>query len=375
MSRPLTLKELIEAEEALAQGESRAPVVSNSNSAHAKMSLFLRDYRSRPDYAQLLTFPKTGNFVETLESMRNALSTGDCSLAEAKLLELHPESDLEAAEAGIEHGRLLIYQNRIDEALSSLSELLNNPELTDLSRMTCLQMRGHCLILKRDYPQAVRELKLAATLSEFFPRAASSFSARAFLVQAYAELKLEEEAYHALSSLRSQLESLDDPELALDRMLTLIRAEVHLHRCFNQTAEKLYALYEAKEISRWLDDGITLERCKSEITDALAAIDTHEKLEIPVHEFSGWIFLPKRQLILGKAPKTISRLNKKPVLNQVLLALARGPLEMDQLFEQVWKARYHPEKHGTHMRVTLSNLRKMLPKGALEVEGGVVSLR
>ena len=359
---------LVEEEMTLARGRRNLPIPESL----AAMSVFLRDYRARGDLSSLLSREKAPKrSPETLEKIRNALQQGNLELAGSLLRRLRPRSDLEAAEFGLEQVRLQLFSGNFDLALEISEALLSNPALTDLSRMTVHQLRGHCLIQTQQYAMAIEELKFAETLSELFPQAASGFAALAFLVQAHSELGNVEAALQVLRTLQGRVNSLSDPEIQLDRLLTLIRAEVHLFRCLGKDDRRLAALEEARRIALWISDQVTVEKCDREL----------DTLRIPreapsVSEFSGWTYLAGRSLILRSAPhKMIISLESKPVLNRVLQALARGPIAESDLFRGIWGTSYHPEKHGTHLRVTLSNLRKLLPKGALEVADGVVYLK
>jgi hypothetical protein len=172
-----------------------------------------------------------------------------------------------------------------------------------------------------------------------------------------------------LSSLRARIGFIDQNELWLDRLLTLIRAETHYHRCLNDLPSLVAALVEAREIARWIGDTTTLRKCNRELS------------EVPIYSscavatFAEWSYLPARSLILEYFPKRVRRLKLNSQLSKALEILSSGPVPVDTFFEKMWSIPYHPERHGTHLRATLSNLRRLLPKGALLHADGKITLR
>jgi tetratricopeptide (TPR) repeat protein len=361
---------MIQAEEFLAQGHADSlPFDSADSAAGATVSHFLRHYRARPDLAGAVNSTQEESFLQQIEEVRTLLAAGDLEQAETVLSSISPSSNYETAEYELEWFRLRVFQARFSDALEISKTLLRNQDLSEISRMTCLQLRGHCLIQQRQYQEAIIELQRGSALAGVYGRASSAFSIHAFLVQAYAEAGQSEEAFRVLSSLRARIGFIDQNELWLDRLLTLIRAETHYHRCLNDLPSLVAALVEAREIARWIGDTTTLRKCNRELS------------EVPIYSscavatFAEWSYLPARSLILEYFPKRVRRLKLNSQLSKALEILSSGPVPVDTFFEKMWSIPYHPERHGTHLRATLSNLRRLLPKGALLHADGKITLR
>ncbi len=369
-----TIHQMIKADEILSSGKSHPLELNSAAESKLVMSHFLRSFRGCSDFLTVFPQAPRDEFALSLECLRNSLFSGDLSQSEILLTQIRPESEVEKAELAVELCRFHIFKGRIDDAIAVSEQALQSPELSDLSRMTCFQMRGHCRILQANFSEAILELKRAVLLADTFDHASSAFSARAFLAQAYAEIGDRSEAQKIIDSLKTHLETLSSDELWLDRLLIVIRAEIQSHRVFEERAQWYSKALEAREISLWLGDKITLNKCENELKQ-LAEKSSGELSASPVLHFSGWEYFPSKDLILIHFPRKISRIAKNPVARRILQLLAQGPISSEDFFERIWKVKYHPERHGTHVRATLSKVRKLLPAGALVVESGFVIIK
>jgi hypothetical protein len=262
-------------------------------------------------------------------------------------------------------------QGDAEKTIGSADAALTCRELSDLSRMTCLQLKGHAKIIQKKFDEAIEHLLIAVEIAGLFGKASSAFSAKAFLVQAYSELAQFALARKYIGILQSDLAALPQDELWVDRLLTAVRAEVHLHRREGSVSLEKRALDEALELSRWLGDQTTEKKC----TDELTALKSAGIADRSVYPYKGWAFLPGRGLLLIYSPKEAIRLEKKsPMARDILGALSERPYLMHELFEKIWRMTYHPLRHETHLRAAISKVRKLLPTGALQVRDGVISL-
>lgn len=362
-----TAEKVIQIEEQLGRGETDLKIGVHGDEAPAVISHFLRAYRSRTDLAEIM--PRSNDFSSQLERMRNFLASGDLVSADSLLQKMKAGNDFEAAELALETFRLRFFQGRQEEALSISESLLENPYLSEISRMTCYQLRGSLFLQRKEYEQAIDELKLAATLAEIYVLASSAFSTRAFLVQAYVEVGKVTEAQDTLESLRLSLSAIAQSELWLDRLLTVIRAECHFYRVTKNFERWKSAAFEGSILSDWIGDRITKEKCEKELRDNLISVPFSATL------FSGWAFLPERGLVLHMSPKKIIRVEHSPVALKIFTLLSGQALPADMLFEKVYGFRFSTERHSNHLRAILSKLRRLLPAGALAVKDGIISLK
>lgn len=379
-----SLQELIKHEEALSKGQGIAlSLQSDAKSAQAVMANFLRAFKGRQDFAEVVipAEQRDADIAEKLEKIRNHLYRGDSESAESILLPIL--SDETHGECSLELARLRIFQNRLLEALNAVDRSLGQANLGDVSRMTCYQLRGDILIRLGRPKESIEDLKRAIALSEVFNVASSAFSAHAFLVKALSELGELENARAAFRTLRAQLESLEcvhSDELWLDRLLTVIRTEVHLH---GATQERLHgipmryvALAEAHAIAQHLDDQTTARRCVSEAGADIKLDQLAVQGRKIVNLLNGWRYLPYRELALIQSPRSILRLDSRPVMQKILLELVSVPdgMDKDDLFQRVWNLEFDSERHSPHLLATLSKFRKLLPAGALQLSDGKVRL-
>jgi tetratricopeptide (TPR) repeat protein len=389
MKRKNDLQELIRHDEALSKGEDVTLSLQRDNpSTQAVVAHFLRAFKGRQDLAGI-TIPsndQNSDLADQMEKIRNAIYRGDSEMAETILLPiLSDESILEEVlgECLLELSRVRLLQNRVDAALAAIDRALKLATLGDLSRMTCLQIRGDIQLRLGNPREAVEDLMRAIDLSKKFKAASATFSAHAFLVKAYVVQGELESAHHALGSLKLQLESAEcsnSDELWLDRLLTVIRTEAHFLKAVHEKDRNLlpwqFALAEAHTISLHLGDQATLQRCINE-----AGPDVHfESLTCEgrkvVNSLNGWCYLPFRKVALIQYPRSILRLDTKPVIQKILYALifsAQG-LDQDVLFKQVWDRELASESDLAKLLAALSKVRKFLPPGAVQVTDGRVKL-
>jgi tetratricopeptide (TPR) repeat protein len=384
MDRKNSIQELVRHEEAFSKGEQIAlSLRSEGQSAQAVMAHFLRAFKGRQDFADVVipSAERGEDLAERLEKIRNSLYCGDTDAAESMILPVLSEDAY--GEFALELARVRLFQSRLVEALSAVDRALQLTALGDASRMTCHQLRGDILIRLGRTREGIEDIKKAIALAEVFNLASSAFSAHAFLVKAYVELGDPESARSALRVLKSQLESpecIKSDELWLDRLLTVIRTEVHLYKesevASRGTQPWHVALAEAHAIAQHLGDQLTIRRCESEagseVKFELLAIDGRRV----VNSFNGWRYLPFRELALISSPRGVLRLDSRPVMQKVLLELISSPNGLDKhlLFERAYNIRFDSERHSAHLLATLSKFRKLLPPGALQLSDGKVRL-
>jgi tetratricopeptide (TPR) repeat protein len=369
-------QDLLDLDEAFARGEVSTDALSGRNIS-ASLSLVLRHYHGRNDLTRAVQDldkkEGSGNAL-LLEQVRSALYAGEADRAAGLLASAGTLSPLEEAEFAVEKLRLHTMRGELEQAWASSEFALGHMELLEISRMTCYQMRGSIRIRQGRFLEAVGELEKAVSLAEFFPHASSAFNSYALLVQAFAELGQNDEARRNLEVLERLLAEIEQPELWLDRLLSYLRSQSHARRASGEFALAVSSLTEAEEVAAWLGDKFTRARCESEIVAIGQEHGFREGSAKSVFHFSGWSYLPERDLILIRFPKRIVRLGHSPLSRKVLLALADKKKTCSELFEQIWNLSYDSERHGTFLRSNLSKIRKLLPKGALQVVDGEIYL-
>lgn len=369
------LQKMLEIETTLAKGTKKDLVIgTDESSTAAVVSYFLRHYRGRSDLASAINTAVDLSFVEALETARTYLATGSLEEAEKCLYSIQPKDSAELAEYQLEYFRLRFFQGNLDDALAISDDLLSLSELSEISRMTCFQLRGHCWIMKSEFKKAVLELTRAVALAGVYPAARSAFSASALLVQAHAELGERKEAEILLQALQQRLSAFEG-ELWIDRLLIVLRAEALFCRSFSEHERCLNALIEAKELASWLGEKITVRRCEAELAELLKKAPLKAPQAASVYHFAGWCYFTRLNIVLGLFPKQIFSFQESPLVKKILITLSHGPLDAEAFFAAIWGFSYIPERHYTHLKATLSNVRKSLPKGALIFKNGIISLK
>ena len=365
-------EELLAGERQWAQGRASDPLASRELAAH-----FLRAYRGHADYARAVSEGQKSHFAERLEQARCLILQGDGPAARRALGELTHLDPVELAEYWLEQARIHMLSEEYSDALKCLESALSQEEVSEVTRLTCHQLAAS-LHLKQGHPErALEDLKLALAIAEVFDVVASAFSARAYLVQAYAELGRVAEAQQALSALQGMLDRLESDELWTDRRLTVLRAECQLARLTrNVEAWRSYAT-EARELARWIGDQPCRAKCEQELGDIARLTGKQPPCDgiKPVEYFRGWTYLPRLKLILHEDPRTVVRLDGRPIAEKILQALGEQALSKSALFEKVWGITFHSERHTPHLMAILSKVRKLLPPSSLVVEEGLVELR
>jgi tetratricopeptide (TPR) repeat protein len=304
-------------------------------------------------------------------AIKSAFVSGDFNTAEKLVAETRALSLLEEAEMNVERAKLGIFKQSPDEALYWTEFALAEPSLSIPSRMTSHSVRGHALIMKGEFEEAKRDLEQALELSELFPNADSGTSVLALLVWVHSELQEWDAAANALLLLQVKTEAIRHEEHWLPRLLVLIRTEARYHRALKRTEDYRLDLEEAVLLGKWLGIYETTMRSEKELRILPKMISTR----VPVYQFSDWIFLPRRELVLSNHSKEIVRLDQHPVVKSVLCALAEGPKTSEELYQAVWKNPYHVERHEIHLMSCLDHIRKMLPKNSVQIEDQTISLK
>lgn len=369
------IKKLIQSESDMAFGTSSVKIDLTSDSSVSTVSMFLRSFRGRADYANAL--PRShDDFTSRIEQVRTSISVGSIEEAEQLLCLFKPSSLIEEGEYALELVRVHIGFDRIDEALRVSEIALANRHLADTSRMTIHQMRGHCFLIRQSFTEAVSELKQAITLAEIYTLASSAMSARAFLVVVYCKMLNREAAELELKALNSTIEAIVDPELWFDRLLLLTRADAHIQRTNGNYGAERMTLLEGICIADWLQDKSTSDKCKLELLQIPTDVATDGEVDQQIFSFDAWTYLKRHKAIASFAPRAVVHLKAHPKLGHLMdLLVERKELSYGKIFETVWGLNYVPERHETHIRATLSKLRKLIPEGSLSVRGGIVSLR
>ena len=356
-------------EEELARGNT-VPVTSDST----LMMNFFRAYRGRNDYSQLIETMAPNEFWAQLEIVKSSLLEGNFSKAQQILGTLKAADDLQLAEFLVEKARYELFNQNPVGALECTGHALLLRELSELSRMTCHQLRGHAFIELKNYAAAKEELSRGITLSEFFPLAESGMTCRVFLVVMYSELGQKREAKAQLTELFGQLEKISTPNLFLTRLVLVLRGEVHFTRNFGLYEACRDTLYEIIALAEFLEMKDMRSRCQIELDEHL--LSRKPGVGKPaVFRFQGWSFIPSRHIVLHHSAKTLVSTLDFPVRHKMLCALAEGPMTQEDLFARVWGRVYDPLIDDMSLRANLSKLRKLLPVSALVTTDGVVHLK
>jgi tetratricopeptide (TPR) repeat protein len=366
-------------EATFAKGSKEKSIVDLSSSSAAEvLSMYLRAFKGRRDYASLAIGTDKYSFGLIIENIRNLIYAGNLDAAGIAIqngfsnLNLNEE---EFNEINLEAARIAVRQNRFDESLQILNDILASGVVGDVTRLSALQLKGHCLIESKVYQEAIITLQDALALGQIYNAASSAFSARAFLAIAYCHEKNFVAAQIILQEMEREVSVIKDESLWADRTLTLLRTKIKYCKAMgeSQNPERIKLLTEASQIAQWLGDSHCQRQCEEEIlecgTEGAHFIDR----EI-LNSFSGWIYLPRLQVILTARPLKIERLDTSPVAEKIIKLICRGEQNLDKLFEAVWNLPFDTDRHGTHLRATLSKVRKLLPEGALVVKHGAVNL-
>lgn len=359
------IKKLQKAEEFFAkETQDERSFHSHCKSEHLALSYFLRATNGRSDLAKLVQVTAPESFTNSIEKIRTAVYEGNYDLAQSLASALSCSTEIEKAELNVELARIALYTNKTELSLELIKSCLSASELSITTKITLLQMQGHALLSAQRHSEAIESLKSAVTMATVFPNLSSSFSARAFLVRAYAELKQFSNAEFELFCMSQQLSKIEQSEMWLDRTLTFLRAKsIHLKEK-NSLLERNAILQEAAEIAKWLGDKGSELKSRGEILgDDIKGI---------VLRFSGWSYLPQLDLILNYETKKIDFLKDSPIAKKVILVLSGGGISSDKLFERVWGLKYEQDRHAVHLRAMLSKMRKKLPSNTLQVKDGVV---
>ncbi len=365
------MRAMIEIEEELARGKDL--VISPHMNSLELASMIIRTGRGNIDVSHaLINISNSNSLAKKIEDMRNNIGLGNYENAKEIASEIDKSllDEMSATEFGLEETRILIFEGKFEEAIKYSERFLKSMPMSPVTKLTFLQIRGHALISLNKYELAVIELHKAITIGKLFPHVQSFYSSLACMVLALTKMNNAIYAQRYLKILKSKVDEFAGQECWPDRFMVYMRAKTFLHKLRGEFKELSATLKECREVSLWLNDVSTAEKCEKELNE----IDEENKSDIVTKNFDNWCFLENEGLILHYNPKTFYHLQNSPLLIQIIKLLGQKEISYEDFFETIWKQKYDPERHGNHIRSYLSKIRKYLPLNALQVKSEMISL-
>ncbi len=362
------MKKYFEAEQIISSKGSLS--LDTANESAEIVTYYLRTFRGRKDLAQTLhAITKEGSFVSQLEAIRNLLAERKLGPAKEIIDTCRPENAIEECELFLETARYYYFVKSYERCNETLDKILSCAEALVPTWMTAFQLKGVALYDLGQVDGAIESLKKSIQLLDLIPHTPSGVIATAHLIKILSEQQRFEEAKNYICFLENTIEGIEQSEAKLLRLLPLMRAKFHFYKNMAEPKAAFAYLQESLQVAAWLDDHEMLDKCRSD----LSALASSEQSSVLNGE--GWTFLPNAQWLLVSASRKPYELSSKPLLQQILTLLFKGPISEENFFSQIWGLNYKPEKHSPHVRATLSKLRKLLPVGALKSTDGVVVLK
>lgn len=352
--------------------DSRLVIDIDGEAAGEALSLYLRAVKGRLDFAQVLG-GDTRTELSILEKIRSEIFKGALDNAQVLIDSLREvRSQIPECEINLEQARIFVRQRKFGEVIDVLANNVDASKVPETTVLTSLQLMGHALFEIGRYSEAVEILNRAISLGEIFKNISPVASAKAFLILAYAGLNQIEKSQEILMQMQAEIDLLEDDSQWADRCLTLLRTKSRIRNTEELKKCAIESLQEAYYLAKWIGDEHCAGQCQQDL--ALLGSSAAHAPENLVFKSNGLIYLRRQRCILTDVPKHIERLHKSPVAEKIIGFLCDGERTLDLLFKHVWNLDFDAERHGTHLRATISKVRKLLPQGRLVVKDGVVKI-
>lgn len=363
----MAIKRFLEIERKLAAGE--ASQISLTKNSSEIVSYFLRAFRGRNDLSDVVkATAKSDPFLSRLEIIRTYLRANKLQEALAIIAEITPTNELEESELQLEKCRYHLFRSDWQKVLDLSEPLLGLSFVAAQTKMTLFQIRGLAFMKLNRFEEAIQDLKVAISFSEFFPEASSGFVAHTVSIHAHACAGKREQAQSLLDQTESLLHKVDDVDAWTEKKMQQLRARFHFANHFGSKQEAFEFLTEAHELAKWLDLKTTEAMCESDMRD----FSTY-RCEV-IRKFDSWTYLPRLRLILWLNPKTAVRTDQSELTHNMIELLAKQPRTQDELFESLWGIKLKNE-YENHLRSILSKVRSKLPPGSILLKSKTVSLK
>lgn len=358
---------LLDAETDWAQGNELKLKASNSDSANALLTHFLRQYRGLAQQ-NLLSSPQTNE--EHLELIRCKIRQGQWQEAQQIIDQVLPHFANQTAiclEFHIEQLRLQIIRKEYISAIEDSAKIISNPLLMPLSKMTVQQLRADAYFQLHQYDNAIDCLESVSALIKQFPLASSALSSLAFLSLLYAETNQIEKMQTTINKMDRFIKGLEQTELLADRLLTFSRTMLRIYIKTNN--KKLAELYWQNSyiLAKTLGDHATIAKCHEDKNLDLL-------INMPEQNNPSLLWFPDLKSVFTLQPMQFINLDTKNILVQIVNLIFDKPMTSAEIFEQIWNITYIKDVHDNLLRVHFSNLRKLLPKDTLKNTNGKWSI-
>ena len=360
--------------------------------------------------------------ADPLLALRAYIYRGQFAEAQAlaKKLAGQADSSIRSAEIFLEQARLLAMNGdwKDCEALCNLA--LELPQVAPVSQLTLFQIRSLAKFETHQMMPALDDLERIESLATIFPNCPSAFYGAVLKARIVARDRSTDAGFQQLTLLWNKI--LSDPNANLDRVHSLIRAELDIervvgtptptrllasYRIADLTGERLYMALGAVEaafsgvaglfgyfnpiardlarsfpkVQKLLDEidektgltsvtGSSLLRVfkSSQATDS--GISTEELLKGLSSVTT--LLLPKYAAVVHLQPFSLVRLDDQPQLKKAVLALSDGPILMKNFFARLWgRQKYSSEIHSNLISSILYRLKKTTGVKARIIDGEI----
>ncbi|MFZ4713289.1 MAG: hypothetical protein ACOYL6_06245 [Bacteriovoracaceae bacterium] len=312
---------------------------------------------------------------DKVQQIRSLISAGAIQEAQAILSQT---SEMTKQELLFEQARSLCFNAKFVECQQILQNLIDDPDLNPLSRMTGYQLMSLCEFEIGDISKCLASINRVFAMETIYPRAEASLFARSLRIRALSMASSTFQVKHGLKDLWEIIAS--------GRFYLNVKFQIIIYlltECFIEKSPARLAVMAsagmklAQKLASPLHEGIFLNYlasvCPEVDGDAILmakqypmVASSREKTlsrtmdKTPFNqplEINDIIFLSHKSRYSFKADE-LHAFDLSPQNEAILTLLSSGPLEKHILFKKHWGMEFNPIVHDTKIRTSLKRIRQ-----------------